>query len=453
MSTAAPQAAVAPQSLGRARSGALAIDVVVVCGFALALGLVRLSTPSLWVDEAFTAKAVRENLFSPIDQYHWLYYLLLKPWSLVAGDSEWALRLPSVFAAMLASGLLVVLAGKLFERRVALVSGLFLAASPFVVKWSQQARSYTLVLAAGILATLLLLRALERNSRGAWALYGLGLSLVFAMQPVSAVILVPAHLLLVRPRRASVLPHALVAPCVVVVLGVPWAFARVKQTPAWDWLPRPSPEITARTLLDVSGVAGLGVLFAVLGLVLLRRSGRGDLALWLGAWAFAPFVATWVISFVKPIYLDRYLITAAPAFAILAAVAIFAVAARWGLILAAIAVAATALGLAQGYTRGPAGWRGEGWRDAVTAVGQRHDEAQAVVVVPWWSADAAKYYGASVTSTSTADSIWVLNWSESGHDLPASVRRPLGFGDHHLVEQLDFGRRVSAQLWRRSPGR
>jgi hypothetical protein len=58
-----------------------------------------------------------------------------------------------------------------------------------------------------------------------------------------------------------------------------------------------------------------------------------------------------------------------------------------------------------------------------------------------------------VTSTSTADSIWVLNWSESGHDLPASVRRPLGFGDHHIVEQLDFGRRVSAQLWRRSPGR
>jgi len=59
--------------------------------------------------------------------------------------------------------------------------------------------------------------------------------------------------------------------------------------------------------------------------------------------------------------------------------------------------------------------------------------------------------GASVTSTSTADSIWGLNWSETGHRLPASERRPLGFGDHRLVEQLDFGRRVSAQLWMREP--
>jgi mannosyltransferase len=422
-----------------------------VGGIALVLGSIRLTRPSLWVDETFTAKAVHENLFNPIDQYHWLYYMLLKPWSLVAGTSEWAVRLPSVFAAMVACCLLVVLARRLFDRRVALVSGLFLATSPFLVKWSQQARSYSFVLTAGILATLLLLRALERNSRGAWALYGLALSLVFAMQPVSAFVLVPAHVVLVAPRRRAVLPHGLVAPCVVVVLGVPWAFARVKQTPAWDWLPRPSVESAAKTLLEVSGVAGLGVVLAVLGLVVLRRRSETGLGLFLGTWAFAPFALAFVVSFVKPIYLDRYLITAAPAFALLAAVAFFALGSRWGSLLAGAVVVATALGLAHGYTRGAAGWRGENWRDAVAAVRQRQDEAQAVVVVPWWAEPAATYYGASAMSTSTADSIWVLNWSESGHGLPQAVRGQLGFGDHRLVEELNFGRRVSAQLWRRQP--
>ncbi len=450
MSTAAPPTRAAAHPLRRARTSALAIDVALVGGVAFVLGSIRLTTPSLWVDEAFTAKAVRENLFNPIDQYHWLYYTLLKPWSLVAGTSEWAIRVPSVFAAMVACGLLVMLARRLFDRRVALVSGLFLATSPFLVKWSQQARSYSFVLAAGILATLLLLRALERNSRGAWALYGLSLSLVFAMQPVSAFVLVPAHLVLVAPRRRAVLPHGLFAPCVVVVLGVPWAFARVKQTPAWDWLPRPSVESAARTLLEVSGVAGLGVLLAVLGLVALRRRSESELGL-LGTWAFAPFVLAFVVSFVKPIYLDRYLITAAPAFAVLAAVAVFALGSRWGSLLAGAAVVATAAGLAHGYTQGAAGWRGEGWRDAVAAVQQRRDEAGAVVVVPWWAEPAAAYYGVSAVSTSTADSIWVLNWSESGHDLPPADRRPLGFGDHRLVEQRDFGGRLSVQLWRRAP--
>jgi mannosyltransferase len=450
VSTAAPSTRVAARSRS-VDTTSLAVDVACVSAVALVLGVIRLTAASLWVDETFTAKAVRENLFNPLDQYHWLYYLGLKPWVLVAGTSEWAVRLPSVFAAMVASGLLVVVARRLVERRVALVSGLFLATSPFLVKWSQQARSYSFVLAAGILATLALLRALERRSPGGWALYGLALSLVFAMQPISAVVLIPAHLVLVAPRRASLLPHGLVAPCVIVVFGVPWAFARVKQTPAWDWLPRPSVESAARTMLEVSGVAGLGVLLAVVGLVLLGRRGRGELGLFLGVWAFAPFALAYLVSFVKPIYLDRYLITATPAFAVLAAIAVFALGRRWGPILAGAAIVATAIGLAYGYTRGPAGWRGEGWREAVAAVEQRRDEAQSIVVAPWWAEPAATYYGASVTSTSTADSIWVLNWSETGHDLPASVRRPLGFGDHRLVEQLDFGKRVSAELWRREP--
>ena len=79
--------------------------------------------------------------------------------------------------------LLVVLARKLFDRRVALVAGVLLALSPFVVKWSQQARGYTLLLAVSVLAILLLLRALERGTRGAWALYGLAFSAVIIWHP------------------------------------------------------------------------------------------------------------------------------------------------------------------------------------------------------------------------------------------------------------------------------
>ena len=122
---------------------------------------------------------MQSSFWGYIDGYHWLYYSITKPWTLVAGTSEWALRMPSVFGAMFACVLMVVLAHKLFGQWVALVSGLLLATSPFFVKWSQQARGYTLLVAVSLLATVLFfLSALERGSRGAWALYGLAFSVV-----------------------------------------------------------------------------------------------------------------------------------------------------------------------------------------------------------------------------------------------------------------------------------
>jgi mannosyltransferase len=429
--------------------GSLAVDVAVVSVVAVVLGLIRLGTPSLWVDESFTAQAVRQHLLSPENQYHWLYYAAITPWTLVAGTSEWALRLPSVLASAVACALLVVLARPVLGRRVALVGGLFLATSPFIVQWSQQARSYSFVLAAGVLATLLLFRAIGAGSRGAWVGYGLGLTLVFVLQPVSALVLVPGHLVLGLRERRAALPHGLLAVCLVIVLGVPWAFFRARQTPVDNWLERPSPEVAARALLDISGALGVGLALSIIGLVMLRRQGRGGDAVWLGTWAFAPFALALAASFVRPVFLDRYLITAAPAFALLAAAALFAVSRRVAGVLVVVALTATIGGLAHWYSTGANNWRGEGWRSAVATVERRADKGDAIVVVPWWAAPAATYYGAHVVDTSTADSIWVLRWSEEGGAIARAERRPLGFGDHRLVERHDFGRRVSAQLWRR----
>jgi mannosyltransferase len=429
--------------------GSLTVDAALVSAVAVVLGLIRLGTPSLWVDESFTAQAVRGHLLNPEDQYHWLYYAAITPWTLVAGTSELALRLPSVVASAVACALLVVLARPVLGRRVALVGGLFLATSPFIVQWSQQARSYSFVLAAGVLATLLLLRAIDRGSRGAWTWYGLGLTLVFVLQPVSALVLVPGHVVLGLRERRSVLPHGLLAVCLVIVLGVPWAFFRARQTPVDNWLERPSPEVAARALLDISGALGVGLALSIIALVMLRRQGRGGDALWLGTWAFAPFVLALAASFVRPVFLDRYLITAAPAFALLAAAALFAVSRRVAGVLIAVALTATVAGLAHWYSIGGNNWRGEGWRNAVATVERRAGPGDAIVVVPWWAAPAATYYGAHVVDTSTADSIWVLRWSEDGGGIARAERRPLGFGDHHLVERHAFGWRVSAQLWRR----
>jgi 4-amino-4-deoxy-L-arabinose transferase-like glycosyltransferase len=357
---------------------------------------------------------------------------------------------------MLSCALLVVLAHRLFDRRVALLSGLLMATSPFLVKWSQQARAYTLLVALGLIATLLLLRALERGTRFAWALYGFSFAGLVVTHVVAGLLLAPAHAVLLAQRRERVMPHGLLAAVIIVALGVPWAaqlaMRTSSETSETAWIPFPSAEYVAKSLLAVSGAAGLGIVLAALGLWMLRRAGDGARAVWLATWAFAPFAAAVVISIARPVFVDRYLALAAPAFAMLAAVGVVGLASRLRGGALALAGAATLAGLAVWYfTPWEGNWRGEDWRAATAAVVARGGEADETVVVPWWAHDAAEYYGAEPSDVSTADSIWVLHWSEDGTEIAPEVRAPIGFGNHELVETRQFGWRVSAQLWRR-PG-
>jgi len=443
-----------PRAESRLLGASTSLAIATASGVALVLGLIRLGAPSLWADESFTARAVQGPFGEMVNGYHWLYYSLTKPWTLVAGTSEAALRLPSVVGAMLACALLIVLAQKLFDRWVALWSGLFLAASPFVVKWSQQARGYTLMLAVSLAAMLLLLRALERGTRSAWALYGLAFSALVVWHPVAGVILVPAHALLAYQRRERIAPHGLLAVVLIAAIAVPWAgqiaMRSTGENVAMNWLKFPTPEVAAHALLDVSGAAGLGLLLALGGLWVLARAGKRELAVWLATWAFTPFAVALLVSIARPIFLDRYLLVASPAFALLAGVAVMGVGRRLRGVLALAALIATTVGLVQWYstTADRGNWRGEDWRRAVQTVLERRDASAQIVVVPWAAASAAEYYGADVVDVSTADSIWVLVWSEAEpRDIEDGERRALGFGDHERVEMLDFGRRLSAQLW------
>lgn len=444
------------RTLDRARASDLAADVAIVSAIALVLGVVRLGTPSFWVDEAFTAWRTEQPYTELIEGYHWLYQTIINTWAIAAGTSEWALRFPSVVGLMAACALLVVLARMLFPRSVGLLGGLLLATSPFLVKWSQQARGYTMLLAISVLATILLLRALDRGSRGAWALYGLAFSAVVVWHPVAGAVLVPAHVVLMAQRRERLLPHALLAALIVLALGGVWAGQILERSTGEgpqgiDWLTAPSPQSAARTFLDVSGAAGLGALLALAGLVVLWRTRRRELAVWLGVWAAAPFVVTLLALPLKPLYLDRYLITAAPAFALLGGVALASIGTRLRVAALAAVVLVTTLGLVSWYSSAePEGnWRGEDWRAAVREVLERRTAGEPVLVVPWTVYQAATYYGADVVQTSAAPSVWVVTWSETESELGEDQRAVLERGGRRLVEREQFGRRVTIQHWQR----
>lgn len=71
-----------------------------------------------------------------------LYFVLLKLWMLLFGDSEAALRAPSLISSVLVIPVAYTIGVRVFSRRAALVGALLLTLSPLQLYFAQEARMY-----------------------------------------------------------------------------------------------------------------------------------------------------------------------------------------------------------------------------------------------------------------------------------------------------------------------
>ena len=107
----------------------------------------HLDTQSLWNDEGNSLRLAQRSVGDLIDAAgHDIhppgYYLLLKAWIGVAGESEFSLRALSALQGVLTVAITMVLGRVLFARAAGLIAGLLVALSPFAVYYSQETRMY-----------------------------------------------------------------------------------------------------------------------------------------------------------------------------------------------------------------------------------------------------------------------------------------------------------------------
>jgi mannosyltransferase len=96
---------------------------------------------------------------------HGLYYVIMHVWVVVGGSGPTALRVPSVIAMVVAVVLVSVLARQLTGSGwAALFAGLIMALTPTIAFYAQTARSYAMVLAGVVAATLVLVQALRAET-------------------------------------------------------------------------------------------------------------------------------------------------------------------------------------------------------------------------------------------------------------------------------------------------
>jgi uncharacterized membrane protein len=117
---------------------------------ALVLRVKGLGATDIWLDEANSWNVARlpwgamiNNLrSSPLGP---LYFVLLKFWMLIFGDSEAALRAPSLIASVLAIPVAYTIGARVFSRRAALLGAALLTLSPLQLYFAQEARMYMLL--------------------------------------------------------------------------------------------------------------------------------------------------------------------------------------------------------------------------------------------------------------------------------------------------------------------
>jgi mannosyltransferase len=190
------------------------------------------TTSDLWLDEALTVNIARLPLGDIPEALRHdgsppLYYFLLHGWIRLFGEGDLAVR--SLSAVLSVATLPVVwLAGRrLAGRGVAWTAVVFLATSPFAIRFGTEARMYSLVTLLALLGYLALLSALERPS---------GLRLTALAAVTGALLLthywafylaiaaaVPLLLLARRGRRARNARLALLAMGAGSLLFLPWA--------------------------------------------------------------------------------------------------------------------------------------------------------------------------------------------------------------------------------------
>ncbi|MEJ3743960.1 glycosyltransferase family 39 protein [Actinomycetes bacterium KLBMP 9797] len=285
-----------------------------------------MTSTQLWRDEMATWSAATRSpgelfdLVRNIDAVSGAYYLFMHYWIAVFGDSALALRLPSVLCMTGAAALVGMIGKRLFEAPVGLLAGLLFAIIPGISRYGQEARSYAFATFFAVLATYLLIRALEAPSWLRWIGYAAAVTAT-GLSHLIAVTVVAGHAIfaLLPWRRASWYWLASVGAAGLLLL--PLAIeGSTQHSQQLEWVATPSvgdlltvPRLVFRSAL----LAGITIGLAALGWAAHARRGAA-----LAACAALPVIILWSAGQATQVWVPRYLTFTLPFLCVLGGAAL-----------------------------------------------------------------------------------------------------------------------------------
>ena len=198
------------------RAGTLGANPrVTVAGLTVLAALLRFARighQGFWFDEANTALLVHFSpgkmlgLLPQTESTPPLYYCLAWLWARIFGFGEAGLRSLSAVAGVLPVPVAYAAGTKLISRRAGLIVAALVTTSPLLIWYSQEARSYELVVLLGAITLLTFAYALAAPTGRSLAAWAVACALALATHYFAVLAVVPeaAYLLGVHRRRRSV---------------------------------------------------------------------------------------------------------------------------------------------------------------------------------------------------------------------------------------------------------
>ncbi len=383
------------------------------------------------------------------------YFFIMHYWVLLAGTTEFALRFFSLLWGVAAIPLVYVLGRRAVQSGVlvGLLAAVVTIVSPYFVWYSQEARMYALVTFLTMFSFYLLLRAVEENRFWLWAAYTVVTSLCFYAHLLAALILVAQEVWFVVNwrRHREALKGWLISQAFLILPYLPLAVWQLPyivspDAPRYPFfsLPDMLQVLLLRFSLSISASYALlplsfFVFLFLAGAILFRAEeedtkepkllpahssrsndlsryyqakGPGALAsnpeagkreFWsrfvaarrsnvlLLCYLFVPIVTLYLISLRDPLFVDRYLITVAPAYYLLLACGLYALWKRVPLLSLAATAILVGLGLVAVLTQ--ESYKPD-YRSAALYYRQRaHPHDVLVFVAPFQRKYFSYYYG------------------------------------------------------------
>ncbi len=328
------------------------------------------------------------------------YYLFMHAWIEVFGDSEVALRAPSILTTVAAVALIAVLARRLFSPRVGLITGLLLAIVPGITRYGQEVRPYGFALMFGTLATLLLFRALDRSSWWRWAGYSLTVALLGLFQLMGLLLLlghaavVAERIWRVRNWKQAVRDRAALGWLIAAVMGVlpclPLAYIALGQRSQLNWLPPMQWDSFQNLPNDLFWSPLIG--WFILGLTLFAGALDGSAVRRLVFIAVLPVFGLYVAAFFTWLWVPRYVIYTLPIWCLLAAVAVAT--RRWRIAMVFALIATIGLPVHENL-RKSTGHDQADYRVAMRVIDKNYRPGDGIVyerIVAWSVRPAVRYY-------------------------------------------------------------
>jgi uncharacterized membrane protein len=297
----------------------IALWLGLITAIGIGLRVYRLGFASLWFDELCTAvrssypiaqavASLREAPFPPG------YYVLMHGWTLLFGNSEFALRLPSAIFSAATIVAVFLFTRRFVTRRSALVAAFLVSISAYSIYYAQEAKMYSMVWFFGVISFYYFCAmVIRRDRRDVWLYIAASVCMVYVSYTGFLFLLIQSVVVAVsgwgRDKRGKWLGSL----GIILVCFLPWFWMAIVQLfsrSGTDWIPRPQgywqvlfttliPRIAGGLIRPANGwISAIVIVFAIAGFAGFLRirmdsniKERNFLPIVLGAWIFVPVVA------------------------------------------------------------------------------------------------------------------------------------------------------------------